>query len=78
MFVLLLVVSAVLVMGLTMALLPPLSSVESEEKFVWRPHTADHFKLDSDLMRTYRSVHKWRLMFGMSVVYIMCAPRANR
>eukprot|EP00281_Chroomonas_sp_CCMP1168_P030998 CAMPEP_0206254076 /NCGR_PEP_ID=MMETSP0047_2-20121206/23501_1 /ASSEMBLY_ACC=CAM_ASM_000192 /TAXON_ID=195065 /ORGANISM="Chroomonas mesostigmatica_cf, Strain CCMP1168" /LENGTH=237 /DNA_ID=CAMNT_0053680345 /DNA_START=1 /DNA_END=711 /DNA_ORIENTATION=- len=66
-------------MGLTMAALPPLSTVESGgEKFVWRPHTAAHFRTDSSLMQAYRSMHKWRLMLGMSVVYIilqaLCIP----
>lgn len=71
-FVLLLVASAVCVMALTMLLLPPLSTVEiGGEKFVWRPHTAAHFKLDSNIMRAYRSEHKWRLTLGMSVIYIM-------
>jgi hypothetical protein len=67
-----LVLSAVFVSAVTMFLLPPLSTVEKNgEKFVWRPHTAAHFKLDSKLMRAYRSMHKWRLMLGMSVIYIM-------
>jgi hypothetical protein len=67
-----LVLSAVFVSAVTMFLLPPLSTVEKNgEKFVWKPYTAAHFKLDSKLMRAYRSMHRWRLMLGMTALYIM-------
>jgi len=73
------VLAAVALMAFVFFTLPPLSTVESPgNKFIWHPIKAEHFRKDKDLLLLYRTQHKWRLLLGMSMIYILmqtfCIP----
>jgi len=73
------VLALVALMAFIFFTLPPLSTVESRDnKFIWHPTKAEHFRRDKDLLLAYRTLHKWRLLLGMSMLYILlqtfCIP----
>mmetsp|Transcript_59610 Transcript_59610/g.140393 ORF Transcript_59610/g.140393 Transcript_59610/m.140393 type:complete len:316 (+) Transcript_59610:183-1130(+) len=76
---LVLIGAAVVACVTVILLLPPISSVETKDsRFIWRPSTVDEFQQDKDLLERYRALHKWRLLVGMLVSYIIlqgfCVP----
>ncbi len=72
MLLLVLIGTAILACVSVILLLPPISSVETaESKFRWRPSTVDDFQQDKELLIRYRALHKWRLLVGMFVSYIV-------
>jgi len=61
--------------------LPPLSTVEEGDKFLWRPKATSDFELDKRVLVRYRKEQASQLLLGMAVVYIIlqtfCVPASG-
>jgi hypothetical protein len=64
---------SVALMLLTLYSLPPIRTVEEHlgKRFEYRPKTREEFVRDKDILVEYRTQYTWRLLLGMTTIYVL-------